>query len=44
VECEHQPPFTPDGKMRFPVYTRFRDASDVDPKILTAYESWKAAA
>ena len=44
VECEHQPPFTPDGKMRFPVYTRFRDASDVDPKILAAYESWKATA
>lgn len=42
AECEHQPPFTPDGKMRFPVFSRFRDASDVDPKVLVAYESWKA--
>jgi len=41
AECEHQPPFTPDGKLRFPVFCRFRDASDVDPKILAAYDSWK---
>jgi DNA ligase-1 len=41
VEVEHQPPFTPDGKLRFPVFCRFRDASDVDPKVLAAYESWK---
>lgn len=41
VECEHQPPFTPDGKMRFPVFCRFRDPSDVDPKVLAAYEAYK---
>ena len=41
VECEHQPPFTPDGKMRFPVFCRFRDPSDVDPKVLNAYDNWK---
>lgn len=41
VECEHQPPFTPDGKMRFPVFCRFRDPSDVDPKVLAAYEGWR---
>ena len=43
AEVEHQPPFTPDGKLRFPVFCRFRDASDVDPKVLAAYESWKLA-
>lgn len=43
VECEHQPPFTPDGKLRFPVFSRFREASDVDQKVLAAYESWKGA-
>ena len=41
VECEHQPPFTPDGKLRFPVFCRFRDPSDVDPKVMAAYETWK---
>lgn len=41
VECEHQPPFTPDGKMRFPVFCRFRSESDVDPKVLNAYDNWK---
>ena len=41
VECEHQPPFTPDGKMRFPVFCRFRDPSDVDPKVPAAYDNWK---
>jgi len=41
VECEHQPPFTPDGKLRFPVFCRLRDPSDVDPKVLTAYDNWK---
>jgi len=41
AECEHQPPFTPDGKMRFPVFSRFRDAADVDPRVLAAHESWK---
>ena len=42
VEAEHQPPFTVDGKMRFPVFSRFRDPSDVDPKVLAAYDTWKA--
>jgi DNA ligase-1 len=41
VECEHQPPLTEDGKMRFPVFVRFRDQSDVDQKVLTAYSKWK---
>ena len=41
AECEHQPPFTPDGKLRFPVFCRIRDASDVDPKVMAAYEAWK---
>jgi DNA ligase-1 len=40
VECEHQPPFTKTGALRFPVFTRFRDSSDVDPKILDAYEEY----
>ena len=43
AEVEHQPPFTPDGKLRFPVFCRFRDASDVDPKVLATYASWKLA-
>ena len=42
VEAEHQPPMTEDGKLRFPVFSRFRDPSDVDPKILAAYEAHKA--
>lgn len=42
VEAEHQPPFTVDGKMRFPVFSRFRDPADVDPKILAVYEAHKA--
>lgn len=41
VECECQPPLTEDGKMRFPVFTRFRDPSDVDPKVLEAFEKWE---
>ena len=41
VECEHQPPFTNTGSMRFPVFCRFRDPSDVDPKVLAAYENLK---
>ena len=40
VECEHQPPFTNTGALRFPVFVRFRDASDVDSKILASYEAW----
>jgi len=43
IECEHQPPFTVDGKMRFPVFTRFRDLSDVDSKVLAAFDAWKSA-
>ena len=42
AEVEHQPPFTNDGKLRFPVFSRFRAAADVDPKILEAYEEWKS--
>ena len=38
VECEHQPPFTSEGKLRFPVFVRFRDRSDVDPSVYKAYE------
>lgn len=40
AEVEHQPPFTADGKLRFPVFSRFRDPADVDPKILAAYKEW----
>jgi ATP-dependent DNA ligase len=41
AECEHQPPLTEDGKMRFPVFSRFRNSSDVDAKVLNAYEAYK---
>ena len=41
AEVEHQPPVTPSGAMRFPVFCRFRDTADVDPKVLAAYESWR---
>jgi DNA ligase-1 len=41
VEVEHQPPFTAEGRLRFPVFSRFRDISDVDPLIIEAYESYK---
>jgi ATP-dependent DNA ligase len=41
VECEHQPPFTNEGKLRFPVFIRFRDESDVDPKVMNAYANYK---
>ncbi len=40
AECECQPPLTEDGRMRFPVFTRFRDPSDVDPKVFAAYDLW----
>jgi len=40
VEVEHQPPTTVTGALRFPVFSRFRDPSDVDPKILAAYDAW----
>ncbi len=42
AEVEHQPPFTNDGKLRFPVFSRFRDPSDVDPAVLEAYVNRKA--
>ena len=40
VECEHQPSGLVGEKMRFPVFIRFRDSSDVDPKVMSAYETW----
>jgi ATP-dependent DNA ligase len=42
AECEHQPPFTATGALRFPVFSRFRDQSDVDQKIIEAYEKWNS--
>jgi len=42
AEVEHQPPFTNDGKLRFPVFSRFRDPADVDPAVLEAYVNRKA--
>jgi DNA ligase-1 len=47
VEIKAQPdPMTKDGlteegKARFPVYMRIRDAADVDPKVLQTFETWK---
>ena len=41
VECEAQPPFTEDGRLRFPVFVRFRDKSDVAPEVLEAYEKYQ---
>lgn len=41
IEVEGQPPLTKDGRVRFPVFKRYRDPSDVDPKITEAYEAWK---
>ena len=43
VECEHQPSGLVGEKMRFPVFMRFRDSSDVDPKVMAAYEVWGEA-
>ena len=40
VECEAQL-LTQDGCMRFPVFSRFRDESDVDPSVIKSYLSWK---
>jgi len=43
VEIEGQPDplttdgLTKDGKIRFPVFLRFRDVSDVDPRVLDAF-------
>jgi len=42
AEVEHQPPFTNTGALRFPVFSRFRDPSDVDPAVLEAYVNRKA--
>ncbi|NBX84938.1 MAG: hypothetical protein EBQ95_04920, partial [Gammaproteobacteria bacterium] len=42
IECEYQPDpltadgFTVDGKLRFPVFVRFRDNSDVDDNLIKA--------
>lgn len=41
VEVKGQPPLTKDGKVRFPRLVRFRDESDVDPKVIEAYEDWQ---
>ena len=49
VEIEGQPDpltidgLTKDGKIRFPVFIRYRDQSDVDPKVMQAYETWKSS-
>lgn len=46
VEIEAQPDpltkdgLTVDGKARFPVFTRFRDEGDVDPKVVAAGIAW----
>jgi DNA ligase-1 len=40
VEVEGQPPLTKDGKIRFPRIKRYRNASDVDPKVTAAYNVW----
>lgn len=46
AECEAQPDpltkdgLTTDGKMRFPVFLRTRDASDVDTKVTDTYAWW----
>jgi DNA ligase-1 len=48
VEVEGQPDpltkdgLTIDGKIRFPVFSRYRDPSDVDPKVLAAGEAYMA--
>lgn len=49
IECEYQPDpmtvdgLTVDGKLRFPVFCRFRDGRDVDSKIFEAYERYRAS-
>lgn len=46
VEIEAQPDamtkdgLTRDGRARFPVFCRFRDLSDVDPKVIAAGVAW----
>jgi hypothetical protein len=34
---------TQDGRVRFPVYVRTRDARDVDAKVLDAYDAWRSS-
>lgn len=47
VELEGQPDpttsngLTADGKVHFPVFSRFRDVKDVDRSIIEAYEQWE---
>lgn len=41
AECECQPPLTEDGRMRFPVFVRFRDPSDVDQKLFEALDQYQ---
>ena len=40
-EVAGQPPLTVDGKIRFPRFKRFRDESDVDEQVLSAYFEWQ---
>lgn len=40
VECEAAKGLAKNGKLRFPVFCRFRDASDVDPKLFDALKEW----
>jgi len=48
VEVEGQPDpltkngLTVDGKIRFPVFSRYRDSSDVDPKVIEAGRQYVA--
>lgn len=50
VECECQPDpmttdgLTVDGKLRFPVFCRFRDAKDVDKSLMNAFKAYKKGA
>lgn len=47
VELEGQPDpltadgLTRDGKVRFPVFTRFREPADVDQRIIETYDKWR---
>lgn len=40
MEVEGQPPLTKEGRVRFPVFIRWRDDSDVDPLVMKAYEEF----
>lgn len=44
MEVEGQPPLTKDGRVRFPVFTRWRDESDVDPLVMEAYNKFSEEA